>query len=432
MAVLGAVMLDPEILPEVAEILPAESFYQVANRRIWEGVVELQKKNVCPDLVNLRAVLERRGHLEEAGGTAYLRELLEACGSTANAMQYARLVRSAWVSRRIRETCVNLATAADTGAETGEELAERGVQELSRLIDTNTQEEGVEIGLAVDRALMENRTAGYITSLENLHRLVPRFRAGELVVIAGRPGHGKTTLMRTITRDLADFSGVVVFSLEESPEEFAGALVASEAGISKGQLLDQAVKPEQQDALQNARRIIHDLPVVIERARSVEQIVARSRRWARRRPLNAIVVDYLQLLTSSRRTGFSKRHLELGEVTRQLKLLAQELQVTIFCGSQLSRASQHAGVGARRPRLADLRDSGAIEADADVVLGVFAWHLEQPHEWNTNLVEIGVLKQRKGRTRGIAVVKTDGAAFSRASFGDIKEYENNAKIRSAM
>jgi replicative DNA helicase len=414
-AVLGSLMLEPSCLDEVEDLITKESFYVGKHKQLYSVVTEVIRRGIGLDLVTLRDHLAKTSQLELVGGLHYLQKIVEETPTYKNVKHYASIMRDRWCRRVVMNSCLKMYKgAADVTEEGGDEFAQRMVLEFAAAVDSTTQDEARDFESLLEAVLSDAEKGGVggrRSSLNGLHALVPEFCPGDLVVVAGRPSHGKTSLMRGIALDVSEEGPVVVFSMEEGDKKFAAGMLSAESGVPKRMLRAGAMDEKQwgevtlaKDRLKGKTFLIDPSPFL-----TLPVIVSRSRKYKRQyKGLSGIVVDYLQLCTSGNR-DIDNRNLEIGMITRNLKALAVELECPLFLGSQLRRAHPSLLAGARRPQLQELRDSGSIEADADVVIGVFNWFMEDRSDWARGIVELIVLKDREGGGLGSVVCGIDGA-----------------------
>jgi replicative DNA helicase len=404
-ALLGALLANNRAYERVSEFLAPEHFADPIHGRIYQAVARRVEAGQLADAVTLKAEFEHSGVLEEVGGTAYLAQLLGAMVGIINAGEYGRAIHDAWLRRQLidlGETVVNNAFGADADLD-GARQIEAAEHSLFQLATDGGAQGGF---MVFERALTEairgaerafNRTghvSGLTTGLRDLDAKMGGLHASDLVVLAGRPGMGKTSLATAMAFGAAkslmaearqDDPNAVpnrcigIFSLEMSAEQLATRLLSEESRVSSDRIRRGDISQRDFDRFVQVSRDIAALPIEIDDtpAITLSALRTRARRLKRTKGLALIVVDYLQLMRPAAGTRPESRVLEIGQLTQGLKAIAKELSVPVLALSQLSRAVESRED--KRPQLADLRESGAIEQDADVVMFIYRdeYYLEQ-------------------------------------------------------
>lgn len=413
-AVLGAMLIEREAALKALEILEPEAFYREAHRHIFEVVAHLVDRNEPVDVVTVAEELRRRGVLEECGGAPYVTGLANAVPTAANVEYYARLVEDRAILRRIITVTREIAQRAYEAAQPAEELldeAEQQIFSISRRIKVRTFTSLKEILYRTYEHLEtlyahRDRVIGVPTGLMDLDELTAGLQPSDLIILAARPAQGKTALALHIAAHCAlkRKIPVALFSLEMSGEQVAMRLISHESRID-GQKLRTGLLDEE-DWLKITRAIarLSEAPVFIDDTPNIGilELRAKARRLKADQNIGLLIVDYLQLM-QARNRGESRQQ-EISEISRSLKALARELRVPVLALSQLSRAVEQRQD--RRPQLSDLRESGAIEQDADVV--AFIYQNPEMQERNPNVVEIILAKQRNGPTGSVQVLFSRG------------------------
>jgi replicative DNA helicase len=409
-AVLAAVLLDPRLLPSVSGRLTAEDFYGDRHRAIYGAMLELQDETTAIDVRTLQARLEQKGALESVGGFAYLAGLDVDLPDLGRFENYVEIVKERSVRRRLIDVCrevtrdcldggldapAALARAEQAVMALGEEAVRRGFVPLSKILEETLE-------------MLEERPGKGLVGLESgfvdLDRKTHGLSAGSLVIVAGRPGMGKTTLALNIAEHVAirTRKTVGVFSLEMGQQELALRILAAESEIHFGKLRSGHYSQAEAVRMIETMRTIGRSPLFIDDSASpsVLEVGSKARRLKAEKQLALLVIDYLQLMQAGGR--FENRNLEIAAITRAFKQLAKELEIPIVLISQLSRMPERRG-GDHRPQLADLRESGAIEQDADLVMFVYRDRVydEEADERDAELI-IG--KNRNGETGTIPLV----------------------------
>ena len=407
-AVIGSMLIDTRCIPDVIERLKGAEFYIQQNRDIFETIYSMFSYGQTIDPITVLDQMKTRGVFRETS-TAYIAELMRITPTAANVLEYAAIVSDRALLR-------NLATAADeintlvyegTGeAENMLEAAERKIYALRQgrvvggLVPISTVVQAVYSNLS-EAASSGKKIPGLSTGLNDLDRYILGLNKGELVLIAARPGMGKTSIALNIAMNVAKKSGktVAVFSLEMSREQLVSRLLAGEGLVPSQNLLTGQLNSDEWKRIAAAAQVLSatDMRIDDNPMLSVSDMNAQCRRISN---LGLVVIDYLQLMQSaggdSRKYAGENRQQVVSDISRMLKIMAKELNVPVICLSQLSRASE--GRPNKRPMLSDLRESGAIEQDADVVIGLYREGYYNAECEEPNVSEAIVLKNRKGQT----------------------------------
>ena len=407
-AVIGSMLIDTRCIPDVIERLKGAEFYIQQNRDIFETIYSMFSYGQAIDPITVLDQMKTRGVFRETS-TAYIAELMRITPTAANVLEYAAIVSDRALLR-------NLATAADeintlvyegTGeAENMLEAAERKIYALRQgrvvggLVPISTVVQTVYSNLS-EAASSGQKIPGLSTGLNDLDRYILGLNKGELILIAARPGMGKTSIALNIAMNVAKKSGktVAVFSLEMSREQLVSRLLAGEGLVPSQNLLTGQLNSDEWKRIAAAAQVLSatDMRIDDNPMLSVSDMNAQCRRISN---LGLVVIDYLQLMQSaggdSRKYAGENRQQVVSDISRMLKIMAKELNVPVICLSQLSRASE--GRPNKRPMLSDLRESGAIEQDADVVIGLYREGYYNAECEEPNVSEAIVLKNRKGQT----------------------------------
>ncbi|MCL6450497.1 MAG: replicative DNA helicase [Acetobacteraceae bacterium] len=410
-SVLGAMLLEKEAVIKAADLVGPDDFYREAHRVIFRAIASLVDRGEAADLVTVTEELRRLGQLEAVGGASYLTSLANAVPTAANVEHYARIVGEKSVLRRLIQVATAIAARAYEGAGEVEELldeAEQGVFSISqRLKSPGFSPLKAVLVETFERLeyLYENKgkAIGVPTGFPDLDELTSGLQPSELIVLAARPAMGKTTLSLNIAAHAAVVSRipVAIFSLEMARQQVALRMLCAEAQVEGHRLRTGYLRDEDWPKLSRALGRLSEAPVFVDDTPnlSVMELRARARRLKAEHRVGLVVVDYLQLMHTRGRA--ESRQQEISEITRALKALARELSIPVLALSQLSRAvEQREG---RRPQLSDLRESGAIEQDADVVIFIH-FDPKAPPEERNRLAEIIVAKQRNGPTDSVNLV----------------------------
>jgi replicative DNA helicase len=410
-SVLGGILLENTALDRVVGLLGPEDFYREAHRRIFRAMLELAERNEPVDLVTLAEALRVRGELAEVGGGAYLAELAERVPTAANVVTYARIVRDRSILRGLIAAATDIATRGyDAPADVGA-LLDDAERRIFAIADREVRPAFVRIEnvltdtIKLIERLYEQKQAvtGVPTGFTDLDRLTAGLQPSDLIIIAGRPSMGKTAFALNIAAHAAMHAGcgVAIFSLEMSKEQLAMRLLCAEAQVDLARVRTGHLTDREFPRLAMAAGRLAEAPIYIDDtpALSVLELRAKARRLKRepRARLGLIVVDYLQLMRSAE--GKDSREQEISEISRSLKALAKELDVPVIALSQLNRQVENRNPP--KPRLADLRESGAIEQDADVIAFIYRDEVYNEDSDKKNIAEIIVAKQRNGPTDSV-------------------------------
>jgi replicative DNA helicase len=402
--VLGALLLDPDVALSVVDVLPAAAgpwFYRDAHNLVYDALLTLLERRDPVDLQSVTDVLQRRGYLQRVGGSVSLAELLECLASTVNAPYHARLIREKALLRRLIDIGTTVSALAFEQDDIPQILGQAS-QALLAVAHAQAPHAVVDLHALLLAAITPAQQAdpqalpGIPSGFHDLDTTINGFQPSNLIIVAARPAQGKTALGLQFALSACLHTGapVLVFSLEMSQDELASRLLCSEARVDSIALRRGLLIPSEWGQVMEAAERLRDLPLLIDDTPrvSVMDIHARARRLQMDRGLGMIVIDYLQLMRPHRRV--ESRQQEVSEISGDLKALAKELRVPVIALSQLSHAVEH-----RRPAippLADLRESGAIEQDADLILFTYREQRYNPQADAT--ARLLIAKQRNGPT----------------------------------
>ncbi|MBW2035968.1 MAG: replicative DNA helicase [Deltaproteobacteria bacterium] len=407
-SILSAILIDNKVLPEVLEILSREDFYRESHRKIFQAMIELFEQNEPADLVTLSNFLREKGQLESVGGASYLAELVDTVPMAANVSHYARIVQEKATLRRLIEKAASITSRcfADKGdVDDVLDFAQRSIFAISEnkikpsfyaLSDILT-ETYASVQKAYDNKVL---VTGVPTGYRGLDEKTSGLQPGELIVIAGRPSMGKTALALNIARNAAVETGIpaAIFSLEMSKEQLAFRMLSAEARIDASRMRGGFLSETDLARIIRAAGALSDIPIYIDDSPTISalEIRAKARRMKMEKGLGLIIIDYLQLMKG--RSSAERRELEISEISRSLKALAKEVDVALVALSQLNRKVEDRSN--KRPVLSDLRESGAIEQDADVIIFIYRDEVYNRDENNPNkgIAELLLAKQRNGPT----------------------------------
>jgi len=406
-SVLGGILLENEAINRVLEVLTPEDFYRESHRRIFRAMIEICDRSEPVDLITLSDFLKAKGDLEVVGGSAYLASLASAIPTSANIHFYARIVREKAIRRYLISAATEIATRGYEDQENVDEYLDEAEKVIFDISEKRVRGSFVMIGEMIrDSIKMVERlyerkemVTGVPSGFKDLDRLTAGFQPSDLIVIAGRPSMGKTALCLNIATHAAfGGHGVAVFSLEMAKEQLVLRMLCSEARIDHSKVRSGYLADREFPALVMAAGRLAETPIYIDDtpAISILELRAKARRLVRDKDkkIGLIIVDYLQLMRGSERAP--NREQEISEISRSMKALAKELNIPVIAVSQLNRRVEDRGD--KRPMMADLRESGAIEQDADVIAFVYREVVYNENVDDPNLAEIIVGKQRNGPT----------------------------------
>jgi len=412
-AVLGAILVNPEVYYDVAHFLSAEDFYLHRNRWVWETFNSLHDQRLPIDLLTVAEELERQGRLAEAGGPAYLTALINAVPTSLHAEAYGHLVEGSATRRRLLEAAnqiARLAYQSDTLIEEAVNEAEKAIFAVSeRRLTHELQPIKQALSEYYDRvdylARHRDETIGVPTGFIDLDRVLGGMQPSDLLIIAGRPGQGKSGFCISAAKNASQLhkKHVALFSLEMSNEQLVQRLVAQETGIDSQRLRLGDIRDEEWPLFTQAVSALGETHIYLDDTPAITplQLRTKCRRLHMEVGLDLIIVDYLQLMTGD--TRMDNRVQEVSYISRNLKVLARELKVPVLAAAQLSRAVEQRSD--KRPVLSDLRESGSLEQDADVVLFIYRPDQYETDTLKQNIAEIIVSKHRNGPTHpGIELV----------------------------
>jgi len=404
MAVLGSMLISEEAIPQAVEIVDAQCFYNETNRKIFSAILELFNAQKSVDLITLSEELKRTNALESIGGVAYLIALTETVPTAANVQHYAQIIKEKSVLRFLINNSTQIVSESYDSNVNVEELLDRAEKLIFEISDHRAKggyvilkdiiKDSIE---TIDR-LYQKKThvTGIPTGFIDLDKDTAGLQNSDLIVIAGRPSMGKSALVLSIAEYAAVIEKIPVgfFSLEMSKEQLVQRLLCSHAKVDTHKVRSGFLAPQDWPRLTSAAGKLSDAPFYIDDTPAISalELRAKARRLKSHHDIRLIVLDYLQLMRGSAHS--ESRQQEISEISRSLKALARELDIPVIAISQLSRA-----VEARqdhRPQLSDLRESGAIEQDADVVVLLLREEYYFPTEENKGIAEVIIAKQRNG------------------------------------
>jgi replicative DNA helicase len=404
-AVLGAMLLDRGAIGAAAELLDEQAFYRGAHRKIFRAITDLFSRDEAVDLVTLTQELKKRKELDDVGGAAYLSSLLGSVATAANVRHHAKIVLEKAVLRRLINVAGEVSQEAYDSGGAADEILDRAEHMIFEIAQSRVKRDFVPMREILKRSFeviqelydKKQHVTGVPSGFTDLDALTSGFQKQDLIVIAGRPSMGKTAFALNVAANAAIKAGipVAIFSLEMGKEQLVQRMLCSEARVDAHKLRTGYLADPHWSSLTTAAGLLSESAIYIDDSPAMTALEMRSkaRRLKAEAQIGLVIVDYLQLMRGGARS--ENRQQEISEISRSLKALAKELDLPVMALSQLSRAVELRG-GDKKPILSDLRESGAIEQDADVVAFIYrAEHYEQSPE-NRGLAEVIVGKQRNG------------------------------------
>jgi replicative DNA helicase len=422
MAVLGAIMLRPEAIHEIIDILSPEAFYAERHRLIFETMLELHNQGNPIDLLSITNRLSEKNKINQAGGKVYLAELTESVPTSQNIKHYSEIVQKKSLMRNLIRASEEIAQLGYDESQHIDELldqAEKKIFDVTNVQSMHTftplKNTLVEAWERIERLNnSEHEIRGVSTGFVSLDNKLSGFQPSDLIILAARPSMGKTTLALDMARRAAVDHNIPVgiFSLEMSAQQLIDRMLASQAQVDSWRLRTGKLHDKEDfDRIRDALDVLSKAPIYVddEAGKSILGMRAVARRLKSEKGLGLIVIDYLQLATPSKTRATDSMVQQVTELSRSMKSLARELNVPVLALSQLSRAVESRG---GRPRLSDLRDSGSIEQDADVVMFIHNESRFKEENEKTNVTEILIEKHRNGPTGKIELYfDTEKASF---------------------
>jgi len=414
-SLLGAMLLSREAIGEIHEVVEQSDFYREANQKIFQAILELYSSGEPADAITLAESLNRKGWLNDVGGKAYIHTLVNFVPTAAHALYYAEIVSQNAILRRLISASAQITALGYSVPEDIKDVidqAEGLIFDVSkRRIAGALEPIGSLLTETYDELERISQAKGHVTGaasgFRDLDRLTGGFQPSDFIVVAGRPGMGKTSFALTIAQHVAfaQKKPVAIFSLEMSKIQLTMRMLCSEARVSSANLRESTLKDEEWRRVNSAMNRLSEAPIFINDTANISMLSIRStaRRLDSKTPLGLIIVDYLQLMQGDSRS--ENRQQEVSDISRSMKLLGRELNVPILALSQLSRAVESRTD--KRPQLSDLRESGAIEQDADLVAFIYRDEEYDKHTDDKGIAEILVRKHRHGPTDEIRLAFID-------------------------
>jgi replicative DNA helicase len=432
-AVLGAIMLEKEAVITILDILKPESFYKDSHRKIFKAVSDLSAREYPVDLYTVTEELRAHNELESVGGPVYLTQLTSKVVSAANVDYHARIVAQKYIQRELIRVSTEIQARSFDDTWDVTELLDYSENELFQIAEGNIKREVAPINLVIREAIREIEEAGkredalvgIPSGFTRLDRLTSGWQKSELIIIAGRPSMGKTAFALSMARNMAIDHGksVAIFSCEMSSIQLVNRLIIAETDIPSDKIRNGRLSEEEWKQLDTRIKKLVQAPIYIDDtpAISIFELRAKCRRLMAQRKLDIVLVDYLQLMSGPENAG--SREQEVSNISRSLKSIAKELNVPILALSQLNRSVEMRG-GTKRPMLSDLRESGAIEQDADMVVFIhrqekFGLMAFEDGSSTKGIAEIIVAKNRNGPVDDVRLRFRE----EKAQFVDIDEFD---------
>jgi len=408
-SVLGALFVERDALYRVARFLKAEDFYLESHRLIYKSFLDLDEAGVPPDMVTITDALRQQGNLDKVGGATYVASLAALVPTAANVEHYARIIEEKSLLRSLISMATRIAGMGYEGGEEAEKLIDEAENMLLQLSSRRSSSGFspierilVEIFKVIeDRYRNKGKTSGILTGFNDLDRLLCGLQPGDLIIVAGRPAMGKTSFGMTVAHQAAVQNGVptAVFSLEMAKAQLVQRVLCAEAMVDMQRVRSGYLTDMDWNKLAESAAKLTRTPLFIDDSPglSVRQVRAKARRLKAEKGLGLIVIDYLQLMQGSSRT--ENRQQEIADISRSLKAMAKDLEVPVMALAQLSRSVEQRDK--KRPIMSDLRESGSLEQDADVVMFIYREEYYKPDTEKKAIAEIIVAKQRNGPTGSV-------------------------------
>ena len=410
-SVLGAMMISKDAIADVAEVLRGADFYRPSHETIHDAIIDLYGRGEPADMVTVADELQRQGELQRVGGAPYLHTITSSVPIAANASYYAGIVREKAILRRLVDAGTRIVQFGYAGEGDVDDLVDQAQAEVYQVTDKRNSEDYAPLSEIMDGVLDEieaigNRDAGLYgvpTGFADLDDLTNGLHAGQMIIVAARPAVGKSTIALDLCRAASIHNNLtsVFFSLEMTKSEITMRLLSAEAKVPLNHIRNGQLSEDDWTKLARKMGEVSSAPVFIDDSPNMTmmEIRAKARRLKQRHDLRLVVIDYMQLMTSGKKV--ESRQLEVSEFSRQIKLLAKELEVPIIALSQLNRGPEQRSD--KRPMLSDLRECGSLEQDADMVILLHREDLYERESTRPGEADLIVAKHRNGPTRDITV-----------------------------
>ncbi|MBG7612426.1 replicative DNA helicase [Polaribacter sp. BAL334] len=446
-AVLGAMMIDKKGIDDVIDILHSDAFYEIRHQEIYAAIYELFQNSQPIDLLTVSSLLKKKGKLDLAGGDFYLIRLTQKVASSAHIEFHARIILQKYIQRKLISISSEIIESSYDETTDVFDLLDSAEAKLFEVTQGNLKKSSEDAGSLVKQALKKIQEignkegmSGLASGFTKLDALTSGWQPSDLIIIAARPGMGKTAFVISMAKNMAiDFNhAVAVFSLEMSSVQLITRMISSETGLPSEKLRKGNLALHDWELLNYKVKSLSDAPIYIDDTPSLSifDLRAKARRLVSQHGVKIIIIDYLQLMTAggNNNKGVGNREQEISTISRNLKALAKELEVPVIALSQLSRAVETRSAGSKRPLLSDLRESGAIEQDADIVSFIYRPEYYGMTEWDDDerspcegQGEFIVAKHRNGGLDNIRLKFTGHLA----KFSDLEEGVGS-KFQSSM
>lgn len=443
--VLGAMMIDKKGVDEVIDILHPDVFYKDAHKYIYEAIFKLFESSEPVDLLTVSSQLKKEGRLEAVGGDFYLIKLTQKVASSAHIEFHARIILQKYIQRSLIKISSEIIEEAYSDSTDVFDLLDNAEAKLYEVTQGNLKRSAetaqnlvIQAKKKIEEISNKEGLSGIPSGFDKLDKLTSGWQPSDLVIVAARPGMGKTALTLSMARNIAVNSGIPVafFSLEMSSVQLITRLISSETGLSSEKLRTGKLEKHEWEQLNVKVKTLENAPLFIDDTPSLSifDLRAKARRLASQHKIKLIIIDYLQLMTAGGSQKGGNREQEISTISRNLKALAKELNVPVIALSQLSRAVETRG-GSKRPILSDLRESGAIEQDADIVSFIYRPEYYKIDEWDDEertptqgQAEFIVAKHRNGGLDNIRL-KFVGAL---GKFDNLDDFDSPFEFQSKM
>ncbi len=404
MAVLGSMLLEDNAISHAVELLDEKAFYKDAHKKIFSTIVDIYSENKPVDLITTTERLKTRKFFDDVGGASYLASLTQAMPTAANISHYARIVREKYIMRSLITTGTQIVTEAYEADANTEELLDRSEKLIFDITSRKSESSSVPIKEIIKESIeaidglyqRKEHITGIATSFHEFDIMTAGLQSSDLIIVAGRPSMGKSALATCIAEHAGMVQKVptVIFSLEMAKEQLVQRMLCSYARVDFHKVRTGFLSQSDWPKLTDAAGKLAESPIFIDDTPSISalELRAKARRLKSQHNIGLVIVDYLQLMRTTR--NMDNRQQEISEISRSLKALAREINAPVMAMSQLSRAVE--ARADRRPQLSDLRESGAIEQDADVVILLLREEYYNPTPENRGIAELIVAKQRNG------------------------------------
>jgi replicative DNA helicase len=428
-SVLGGILIENQALHKIMEILSPDDFYREAHQKIYNSLLDLSEKDEPADLITLTNELRKKDQLDAVGGASYVTSLIDSIPTAANIDYYARIVKEKAVLRKLINAATDIVTQGYEDREDVEGLLDEAEQAIFQIADSRVRpsfypiREILKSSFKTLEKLYEKKEmiTGIPSGFKDLDEMTAGFQPSDLIIVAGRPSMGKTAICLNVAQYAAVEKKVpvAIFSLEMSKEQLVLRMLCSEAEVEGTRIRTGFLAESDWPKLTMAAGNLSDAPIFIDDtpALSILELRAKARRLKGEHGLGMLIVDYLQLMRG--RTMVENRQQEISEISRSLKALAKELNLPVIAVSQLSRRSE--AREDKRPQMSDLRESGAIEQDADLILFIYRDEVYNRTDENRGKAEVIIGKQRNGPTGKVVLTFLDKYTAFKDHYGGPSE-----------